>query len=202
MSSQYISRLKSLSLPFSEYEPDLVRLINVKSFEGCVQNEIRCRIISLIARGVSSASDLANSIGIGRTAIYRHLNIVERSGFIVHYNNRYYVAARFFLVYDVDVDSDGSIRIKVFPDRGGFVDENLGFVLVKGPLCRCEVCDLRERCLAAVKGLAKKLNVVIRSEHPVQAFREIVTSIAQRDIVNLIKRGYLIVKVPESDKQR
>jgi len=195
MNSQYISRLRALLPAFSEYEPDLVRLINAKSFEECTRNEVRYRIMTLIARGVSSASAIANGIGVGRTAIYRHLNIMERTGFVVHHNNRYYIAARLFLVYDVDIDSDGSIRIKVFPDRGGFVDGELGFVLVKGPYCKCEVCDFYERCLAAVKRLAKKLDVVIRSEHPLQAFKEIVTTVAQRDVINLIRRGYLIVKM-------
>lgn len=190
-----ISRLKALLPASNEYEPDLVRLINVRSFEECTRNEVRYKIMALIARGVSTASAIANDIGIGRTAVYRHLNIMERSGFVVHHNNRYYVAARLFLVYDVGIDSDGTIKIKVFCDRGGFVDGELGFVLVKGPYCKCEVCDLYEQCLAAVKRLAKKLDVVIRSEHPLQAFKEIVTAIAQRDVVNLIKRGYLVLRM-------
>lgn len=195
MPSQYVSRLRALLPAFSEYEPDLVRLINVKSFEECTRNEVRYKILTLIARGISTAAAIASNIGIGRTAIYRHLNIMERTGFIVHHNNRYYIAARFFLVYDVSIDSDGSIRINVFSDRGGFVDGELGFVLVKGPYCKCEVCDLYERCLTAVKKLAKKLDVVVRSEHPLQAFKEIVTVIAQRDVINLIRRGYLVVKM-------
>ena len=197
MTTQAIMRLKAIELPSRDYEPDLIRFINIKSFESCVQNEVRCHIMSLIAKGISSAAEIASELNIARTAIYRHLNMMEKSGLIVHYNNRFYVAARFFFVFDVDVDADGIIKIQVFPDRGGFVDENLGFVLVKGPYCRCDICVYKDSCLKAVKNLAKKLNIKIRSESPLEAFREIVATIAQRDVVNIIRRGYMIVKVPE-----
>ncbi len=198
MPQEALLRLKSLGLPSNYPEPDIIRLINRKAFDGCVANEIRCAIISMLARGVSSAAELANSLNISRTAIYRHLHVLERNGFIVYRNGGFYVGARIFLVYDLSLDEDSNlIKINVYTDRGGFVDERMGFVFVKGDRCRCEICIVRDECLRAVKDLARKLDIKIRSEIPIEGFREIVKEMIRRDIVSLIRNGYLIVKIPE-----
>ncbi|MEM0026532.1 MAG: winged helix-turn-helix domain-containing protein [Ignisphaera sp.] len=187
----------SLSLPSNYPEVDIVRLVNYRTFENCIKNEIRCAIISLMARGITTAAEIASSLGISRTAIYRHLNTLKRNGLIVYRDGRFYVAARLFLVYDVDIDEKGSIRMIIFPNKGGFVDETIGFAFVKGEYCRCDVCIAREKCLTAVKNLAKKLDVKIRSENPLDGFREVVEEITRRDLVKILREGFLIVKLPE-----
>jgi len=192
-----LSRIKSLTPPTHYPEIDLVRLINYRTFESCVKNEIRCVIVSLMARGVTLANEIASALGISRTAIYRHLNALRRGGIITYYNGRFYIAARLFLIYDVEVDEKGFIKLIIHPNKGGFIDESVGFALVKGEFCKCDTCAARDRCLAAVKNLAKKLDVKIRSEEPLSGFREIVEEIAMRDIARIIKESYLVVKVAE-----
>ncbi|ADM27704.1 transcriptional regulator, ArsR family [Ignisphaera aggregans DSM 17230] len=200
MPQEALLRLKSLSLPSNYPEPDIIRLINRKAFEGCIANEIRCAIMSILARGVSSAAEIANALNISRTAIYRHLHVLERNGFIVYRNGGFYVGARMFLVYDLSIDENNNlIKINVYTDKGGFVDGKLGFVFVKGDRCRCEICIVRDECLRAVKDLARKLDIKIRSEVPIEGFREIVTEMIRRDVANLIRNGYLIVKIPEEE---
>ena len=193
----YVARLKMLSIPKEYPEIDLIRMINYRSFEGCVNNEIRCTIMSLMSRGMVTASDIATALGISRTAIYRHLHSLRRNGLALYRDGKFYVAARLFLVYDTSLSEDGSIKLTVHPNKGGFVDESLGFVFVKGELCRCDVCRVRDECLSAVKGLAKRLEVKIRSERPLEAFREIVIEIVKRDVIHIVKEGYLVVKTAE-----
>lgn len=196
--SESIKRIMSLTLPKSYPEDiDLVRLINYRMFVSCINNDIRCSIMSLIAKGITSALDVSKILGLSRTAIYRHLNALRRNGLLIYRDGNYFVAARIFLVYDVSVDSEGLIRITVYPDKGGFIDEDLGFVLVKGELCRCEVCRVFEHCLKAVKNLARRLDVKIRSEKPIEAFIEIAREVTYRDVFNIMKNGYLVVKTAE-----
>ncbi|MCS7111089.1 MAG: ArsR family transcriptional regulator [Ignisphaera sp.] len=197
MVQNYAARLKMLSVPKDYPEIDLIRMINYRAFESCVNNEMRCTIMSLMARGMVMASDIATSLGISRTAIYRHLHSLRRNGLALYRDGRFYVAARLFLVYDTLLSDDGSIRLTIYPNRGGFIDEMLGFVFVKGELCRCDVCVVRDECLSAVKGLAKRLEVKIRSEKPLEAFKEIVIEVVKRDVVHIVRDGYLIVKTSE-----
>lgn len=197
MIQNYVSRLKMLLVPKDYPEIDLIRMINYKAFESCINNEMRCAIMSLMARGMVMASDIAASLGISRTAIYRHLHSLRKNGLALYRDGRFYVAARLFLVYDTMLGDDGSIRLTIHPNRGGFIDESLGFVLVRGELCRCDVCMVREECLSAVKGLAKRLDVKIRSERPLEAFKEIVIEVVRRDVIHIVKEGYLIVKTSE-----
>lgn len=193
--SEALKRIRSLSLPkIYPKDMDLIRLVNCKIFDSCVINEIRCNIMSLIAKGYTSALDIANKLGISRTAIYRHLNILKKNGLLIHRDGRYFVAARIFLVYDADVDNEGFIRIMVHSNKGGFMDEDIGFVLVRGKMCKCDICKAFERCLKAVKDLAKKLDVKIRSENPLNGFIEIAREIIYRDVLNIIKTGYLVVE--------
>lgn len=190
-------KVKILQLPFPKYQgyrPDVVRLINVRSFDACASNAMRCRILGLIAQGVNTAADIAKQLNMGRTAVYRHLNALEKHGWIVHTNNKFFIAAKLFLAFDMVLDAEGKIVIQVLPDRGAFVDETVGLILVKGPQCHCEVCVLFQRCLRAVKELARKLDVKIRSETPLAAFKEIVETLVKRDVATLVKKGYLVVK--------
>ncbi|MEM4908677.1 MAG: hypothetical protein QXI40_00845, partial [Ignisphaera sp.] len=85
--------------------------------------------------------------------------------------------------------------------KGGFADEDVGFVLVKGESCRCDVCSIAERCLKAVKNLARKLEIKVRSEIPLEAFAEIAREVAYRDVLGIIKSGYLIVKSPFDEEE-
>jgi predicted transcriptional regulator len=192
-----VARIKSLKVPVSYPEIDLVRLVNCKVFESCMKNELRCTIVSLLARGATTANEVASALGISRTAIYRHLNALRKNGIITYYNGRFYVGARLFLVYDVEVDEKGYIKLIIHPDKGGFADESIGFAFVKGKLCKCDICITKDKCLAAVKNLARKLDIKLRSEEPLSGFREIVEEIVKRDIVKVIKEGYLIIRIPE-----
>ncbi len=202
MIQNYITRLKMLSVPKGYPEIDLIRMINYRAFESCVNNEMRCAIMSLMARGMVIASDIATTLGISRTAIYRHLHSLRRNGLVLYKDGKFYVAAKLFLVYDTLIDNDGSIRLTVHSNKGSFVDEALGVVFVKGELCKCDVCIIKDECLSAVKGLAKRLDVKIRSEKPLEAFKEIVSEIVKRDVVNIVKNGYLIVKTPEEVEEQ
>lgn len=200
--SESLRRLRSLSLPKNfPRDIDLIRLINYKIFDNCIINENRCTIISLIAKGVTTALDIANALGSSRTAVYRHLNVLRRNGILAYKNGKFFIAARIFLVYEADVDSEGYIKIKIYPDRGGFVDEEVGFILLKGHLCICDACRAFESCLRAVKNLARKLEVKVRSEKPLDAFIEIAREIIYRDALNVIKNGYLVVKTASEPEE-
>jgi len=193
----HAQRIMALTLPPNYPEIDVVRLINYRTFENCIKNEVRCAMVSLMARGITTAAEIASALGISRTAIYRHLNALRKSGIVAYRDGKFYVAARLFLVYDVDIDEKGSIKITVYPNKGGFIDEAIGFAFVKGEYCRCDVCVVRDKCLNAVKNLAKKLDVKIRSENPLDGFREIVEEITKKDLIKLLKDGYLIAKLSE-----
>ncbi|MEM1645064.1 MAG: winged helix-turn-helix domain-containing protein [Ignisphaera sp.] len=193
--NESLKRLKALTLPQGYPEDiDLLRLIDYRLFLNCINNELRCSIMMLIGRGITSAMDLSKYLGIPRTGIYRHLNILLRSGLLMRKNGRYFVSAKMFLVYDVDVESDGYIRLRIHPDKGGFIDEEVGFISIKGESCRCDVCNTFDNCIKAVKNFARKLDVRIRSEKPMHGFIEIVKEIVYRDVLQIVKSGYLVVK--------
>lgn len=189
------TRILALGSPPSHPLIDLLRLINRKSFEECVKDEIRCSILSLMARGITEAAEIAKGVNISRTAVYRHLKALQKCGLVLHLEGRYYIASRLFIVYDVDAEEGGPIRLSIVPDMGGFVDENVGLVLVKGHHCRCDMCVAKEMCLAAIKWLARKLNMPVRSEDPRQAFRELFAELAKQEVPRLIKEGFMVVKV-------
>ena len=193
-------RFRVVQLPASKYkdfELDSIRLINVKFFDASASAHVRCKLLSLVAQGVNTAAELAKQLNVGRTAVYRHLNALVRQGWLVHMNNKFYIAAKLFLAFDVSVDAEGKFIIEVMTDRGAFIDETVGLAIVKGPQCQCEVCTFFQRCLRAVKELARKLDVKIRSESPLEAFRDIVETLVRRDVVSILKKGYLVVKVSE-----
>lgn len=193
--SETIRRLKSLSLPQGYPEEiDLLRLVNHRLFMNCVNNEIKCAILNLVSKGITSATELAKYLNISRTGIYRHLNVLIKSGLLIYMNGRYYVSAKMFLVYDVDIGDEGFIKLRIHPDKGGFVDEEVGFIFIKGSSCKCEVCKTFDTCTRAVKNIAKKLDIRVRSENPMQAFIEIVRELIYRDVLYIIKNGYLTVK--------
>ncbi len=191
-----VERLRRISeLEMTEgYEPDLIRLVNARTFDMCLNNDIRCRILSLLAKGMNTAQEVANELSINRTSIYRHLDILKRSGFVTHMHGKYFVAARLFLAYDVEAGENG-VAVKVYDDRGAFADKYLGFIVVYGTECRCSEPVCRDICIRAVKELAKKLEVEIRSEDPLAAFKDVISTIVARDFVAAIRRGYLVLKI-------
>ncbi|MEM1525637.1 MAG: winged helix-turn-helix domain-containing protein [Ignisphaera sp.] len=190
-----LKRLNALSLPQGyPKDVDLLRLIDHKMFLNCVSNELKSSIMALIGRGITSATELSKYLRIPRTSIYRHLNILLKSGLLIRKNGRYFVSAKMFLVYDCDIENNGYIRLRIHPDKGGFIDEDIGFVSIKGESCKCDVCNAYDNCIKAVKNFAKKLDIRIRSENPMYGFIEIVREIVYRDVLQIVRNGYLIAK--------
>jgi len=198
-----VLRLRGLGpTSFNGFKPDLVRLINSRSFTSVVDDDTRRSILTLIARGSTKASEIASKLHLTRTSIYRYLKSLYRAGFICKRRGHFFIASRLFLVYDVVVDDQGSLLIKINQSVGGIVDEDAGFIVIREHSCHCGICAIREECLSSLKRLAKKLDVKIRSESPLEAFKEIVKTVVTRDIVELAKRGYLVLKIPELDEER
>ncbi len=191
-----LERIKSLAMQVGDHELQPVKLMSLSAFEGVASDDTKVSILRLIARGVSTASELSERIGASKTGVYRYLKSLLKSGFIVKKGRKYYLSARLYLVYSVEIDEDGSPCIRLLRDRGAIVDES-DMIFLRGPKCDCSSCPDRPRCLNAVRRIARLLDVKLRSTEPMAGFREIVECVITRDMPALLRKACLVIEVPE-----
>ncbi len=194
--NKVLERLKCLATQIEGRELAPIKLVNLQVFEYLASEPQRLRILRCIARGINTASELSRCVSVSKTGIYRYLKSLVRSGFVTKVGKKYFLTARLYLVYRVEVSDDNTPCIRMVKDMGAIVDSNDVF-FIRGPLCECALCNDRARCLDAVRKLARVLDVKIRSTEPLDAFREIVSCVVTRDLPTLLRRACLVIEVPE-----
>lgn len=194
--NKVLERLRCLAIQVDGHELAPIKLVNMQVFEYLASEPQRLKILRCIARGINTASELSSCIKVSKTGIYRYLRSLIRSGFVTKVGKRYFITARLYLVYRVEVSDDNAPCIRLVKDMGAIVDSNDVF-FIRGPLCECSLCSDRSKCLEAVRKLARVLDVKIRSTEPLDAFREIVSCIVTRDLPTLLRRACLVIEVPE-----
>ncbi|RLG84971.1 MAG: hypothetical protein DRO15_08100 [Thermoprotei archaeon] len=170
------------------------RLLSEYIFESTFRSDYRFKILNALAERNFYASDLASHLGISRTAIYRHLSMLEKYGWIGRdEENRYALIADVFLVFRVIPRSKESMNIEILTDKGAFASKRSGFVVVKPNAHLCGGCDAASNCLKIVKSMARHFNVKIRSETPAKAFIEILATLASRDFIKIARKSYMVL---------
>ena len=169
------------------------RLLSEYIFDSTFRSDYRFKILNALAEKSLHASDLASQLGISRTAIYRHLGILEKYGWIGRdEENKYTLIADVFLVFRI-TPSKRSMNIKILTDKGAFASKRSGFVIVKPNAYLCGGCDVASDCLKIVKSMARYFNVKIRSETPAKAFIEILATLASRDFTKIARKSYMVL---------
>lgn len=169
------------------------RLLSEYIFDSTFRSDYRFKILNALAERSLHASDLASHLGISRTAIYRHLSMLEKYGWIGRdTENRYALIADVFLVFRI-TPSKKSMNIEILTDKGAFASKRSGFVIVKPNAHLCGGCDAASDCLKIVKSMARYFNVKIRSETPAKAFIEILATLASRDFAKIARKSYMVL---------
>ncbi len=174
-----------------------VVLIHEENFNATVSNDQRLKILMLLAKGVSKASELAKNIGIGRTAIYRHLNYLQSYGWITKENENYYLTSNVYLVYRI-VSSESNIALEILEHKGAFIDNIYGMITIiedKDIINKCWKCVLVDLCLATTSSIAKRVRIKF-DETSLPAIRviELLAKGVKKDIHNLMKKGFIVLR--------
>ncbi len=170
------------------------RLISEHIFDLTFKSDIRFRILNILTEQNMYAADLAKKVGISRTAIYRHLAMLEKYGWIERdEEDRYKLASDVFLVFRIGKSEGSRLDIVILTEKGAFASHKSGFVVVKPDAHLCAGCGELIKCLQIVKSMAQHYNVKIRSETPARAFIEILATLAARDFVKVARRSYMVL---------
>lgn len=174
---------------------DSIVLIHEDNFNAAVSNDQRLGILTLLARGVTRASQMAESIGVIRTAVYRHLRYLEDHGWVVKHGEDYMLTSKIYLVYRIR-SSEGGISIEVLEDKGAFIDEIYGLLVIVNGIDagqRCMNCLLIDLCKSSIEPIARKLEA---RETDVPAIRIIssLSRMVKKNMDSMMRKGFVILK--------
>ncbi len=174
---------------------DNVRLLSEDMFDVALDHE-RLKILKIITFGVTRPCIMMKKLRIPKSTLYRHLNLLLRSGWLEKKNGEYILSSSIYLVYRV-VNDNYKIEIEILSNKGAFIDEKTGFIIITGkePTINCTRCPLLTQCTSIVKDLASRLEIKIRSSTPAEAFVEIMSKIATRIFSKQVSNSYLDVKL-------
>jgi len=170
-------------------------LIHEDNFNATVSNDQRLRVLTLLARGVTKASQIAESLGVIRTAVYRHLHFLEDHGWIIKQGEDYMLTSKIYLVYRVQSSREG-ISLEVLENKGAFIDEIYGLlVIVSGVDAseRCMNCLLIDLCKSSIEPIARRLEA---RESNIPAIRIIssLSRMVKKNIELMMRRGFVILR--------
>lgn len=173
-------------------------LLSEEVFLSLLSDKTRLRILNILARGPLKASEIARSLGITRTLVYKHLRALEEYGVVEKTGRFYRLSSTIFMAYRVSTPSEGPGVSIVLDDKIAFIDHRYGifFILVDKslvPLCReCLVYDSCDRDLTE---LARKYRVRIdRESLPAYKITDILVSYIRRNISRYLSGGYIVLR--------
>jgi len=174
---------------------DNIVLIHEENFNATISNDQRLAILSLLAKGVTRASQLAENIGVVRTAVYRHLHFLENHGWIVKHGEDYLLTSKIYLVYRV-YSSPAGASLEVLENKGAFIDDSYGLlVIVSGVDAskRCTSCLLIDLCRSSVDAISRRFDV---SESEIPSIRIIssLSKLVKMNIESMLRKGFVVLK--------
>jgi len=170
-------------------------LIHEDNFNATVSNDQRLSVLTLLAKGVTKASQIAESLGVIRTAVYRHLHFLENHGWIIKQGEDYLLTSKIYLVYRVRSSSEG-ISLEVLENKGAFIDENYGLLVIVNGIDasqRCMNCLLIDLCKSSIEPIARRLEA---QESSIPAIRIIssLSKMVKRNIDLMMRKGFVVLK--------
>jgi biotin operon repressor len=174
---------------------DSIVLIHEDNFNATVSNDQRLRVLTFLARGITRASQIAEKMGIIRTAVYRHLHFLEDHGWIIKHGENYLLTSKIYLVYRAH-KSDQGIFLEVLENKGAFIDEIYGLLAIVNGVDasqRCMNCLLIDLCRNNIEPIARKLEA---QESNVPAIRIIssLSRMVKKNIDLMMRKGFVILK--------
>ncbi|MFZ8822819.1 MAG: ArsR/SmtB family transcription factor [Desulfurococcales archaeon] len=174
---------------------DSIVLIHEDNFNATVSNDQRLSVLTLLARGVTKASQIAERLGVIRTAVYRHLHFLENHGWIVKHGEDYLLTSKIYLVYKVRSSNQG-ISLEVLENKGAFIDEIYGLLVIVNGIDasqRCMNCLLIDLCRSNIEPIARRLEV---EESNIPAIRIIssLSRMVKKNIDLMMRKGFVILK--------
>lgn len=174
---------------------DSIALIYEENFNSAVSNDQRLKILSLIARGVSRVSQMAEELGIVRTALYRHLHFLEDRGWIVKQEENFLLTSSIYLVYRIR-RIGYSVAIEVLEDKGAFVDTTYGFLVIMNGVDannRCANCLLVDICRNGIDPIARRLEVSM-AEMPAVKIISALSRAVKNNIEHMMRKGFVVIR--------
>jgi len=174
---------------------DSIVLIHEDNFNATVSNDQRLRVLTLLARGVTRASQIAESLGVIRTAVYRHLHFLEDHGWIIKQGEDYLLTSKIYLVYRVRSSGEG-ISLEVLENKGAFIDEIYGLLVIVNGIDagqRCMNCLLIDLCKSSIEPIARRLEA---RESDIPAIRIIssLSRMVKKNIDAMMRKGFVVLK--------
>ncbi len=173
-----------------------IRLLREDMFDIALNRE-RLPILKLIVFGITRPTMLAEKLHIAKSTVYRHLNALLKSGWVVRKGDGDYVlASSIFLVYRIETDGD-FVKISILNNKGAFVDKRTGLIIVTGrqPPVNCLRCKDLVRCTEIAKQVASQLGLKLRSLTPAEAFVEILTHLARKVLCQGLDKTFIELKL-------
>ncbi len=170
-------------------------LIHEENFNATISNDQRLSILSLLAKGVTRASQLAENIGVIRTAVYRHLHFLENHGWVVKHGEDYLLTSKIYLVYRIYSSPEGA-SLEVLENKGAFIDDSYGLLVIVNGVdasSRCTNCLLIDLCRSSVETIARRLDVG-GSEIPAIRIISSLSKIVKMNIGTMLRKGFVILK--------
>ncbi len=170
-------------------------LIHEENFNVTVSNDQRLTILSLLARGITRASQLAENIGVVRTAVYRHLHFLENHGWIVKQGEDYFLTSKIYLVYRVYSSSTGA-SLEVLENKGAFIDDSYGLLVIVNGIdanSRCNNCLLIDLCRSSIEPIARRFDMG-ESEIPAIKIISSLSRIVKLNIETMLRKGFVILR--------
>lgn len=174
---------------------DSIVIIHEDNFNATVSNDQRLSILTLLARGITKASQIAESIGVIRTAVYRHLRYLEDHGWVVKHGEDYILTSRIYLVYRIHSSGD-KISIEVLEDKGAFIDEIYGLLVIVNGIDaeqKCMNCLLIDLCKSSIEPIARKLEAR-KTDVPAIRIISSLSRMVKKNMDSMMKKGFVILK--------
>ncbi|WP_291999880.1 ArsR family transcriptional regulator [Caldivirga sp.] len=193
----------------AEFKPDIVVLpgrLEASIEEGSyvvmsernfnvVFNDINLTVVSSIAKGISRFNELLKATSVPRGQLSRHLRTLIKSGWLIKGSSGYGFAASVYVVSTVE-EVNGTIIIRLLPNKGAFVDPVHGLVIFRDSARDyCSTCPLRMLCTRNVKDMAIKHGIKLHSPEPAEAYMEIFRNLILLNLVKRFKTGSVNLRV-------
>jgi hypothetical protein len=177
-----------------------VSVLPVESFGAFAESGVRLGIMNLLSRGPMTVTAMANSLGMLKGIVHRHVKVLENFGWIRQLsdeeasrlglsreaNRIYYVpTALLYLALRVE-QGDDDVLIRILNDHGAFIDSRRRmFILITPTMTVSEcggLCPNREGCLEWARRMGRQLRIEVSEDDVPRALIAVFSKVALREV--------------------
>ena len=172
-------------------------LIPEEVFISTLSSSNKMMILNLLSRGPLKASEIARSLKINRSLVYKYLRELEEKGFIEKINDLYRVVSNVYIGYRL-YERNKEIIIKMSSDKIAYIDEIYGIFFItigKDLIPLCGECIIYESCNKILDDIVRRYKIKIDKDIlPAYKISKIISENIRKNIRRYLSRGYIILK--------